>query len=87
MNTTKWFYKAQSEASQKLYTLFENCPCVWQMLSKDRIVELYQCSKPTDTKKYPANEWVLLQVVITKQGKFSSVTIHQLEYRYGWKVQ
>jgi len=84
--TTKWFFKAQDESSKQLYSMFENCPCVWQMVSKDRVVELYQCSKPQDTEKYPADEWVLMQVVITKQGKSASVTIHQLEYKYGWKV-
>jgi len=77
----KWFFKAQAEASKQLYSLYENCPCVFQVVGKDRVIEVYQCSNPTD------KEWTLWQIIITKQGKSASVNIYQLEYKYGWKVQ
>ena len=77
----KWFYQAQKEASDTLYQHYKNCPCVWQIVTKDRIVELYQCSNPYD------KEWILMQVVITRAAKAVHVSIHQLEYRFGWKVK
>lgn len=58
----KWFFDAQHEAGKVLDEMFEHCPCNYQQVTKDRVIEGY-----TGFKK-DGGEPQAIEVHILKRG-------------------
>lgn len=76
-NKRKWYWDTNEIATKKLSALFRDYTCIFQVISRDRVIEQYRCYSFDESKKDSID--VLVSMIKRTHGNHT-VLIYEMKF-------